>query len=129
MPRFAFRKLVRDKIVEQQQLASGGRPLYRTLRPDEHAQALIEKILEEAREISQAAPGELAAELADVQQALDDLRDRYGLTAAEVAAAQAAKAAKAGGFSLGLYVEHVEVDADDSWVAYYRANADRYPEI
>jgi predicted house-cleaning noncanonical NTP pyrophosphatase (MazG superfamily) len=128
MPKFTFAKLVRDKIVEQQ-LASGAKPTYRQLDAEEHKQELIKKIIEEAKEVVDASPADIAAELADVQQALDDLKELCGASDEAVAQAQTAKNEKAGAFKKGLYIESVEVDEHDKWAAYYRKNADRYPEI
>jgi predicted house-cleaning noncanonical NTP pyrophosphatase (MazG superfamily) len=128
MPKFKFSKLVRDKIVDRQ-VASGAKPSFRRLSPDEHKQELINKIVEEAKEITQAAPDEVVAEIADVQQAIDDLRELYGLRSVDVAEAQAAKNKKVGPFTKGIYVDYVEVSEDDPWINHYRENADRYPEI
>jgi predicted house-cleaning noncanonical NTP pyrophosphatase (MazG superfamily) len=128
MPKFKFAKLVRDKIVDHQ-IASGAQPTYRQLSDEEHKKELIKKIQEEAQEIAEASADEVAAEIADVQQAIDDLKEKYGLTSQDVATAQAAKNAKNGAFKKGLYVESVEVAEDNSWTDYYRQNADRYPEI
>jgi predicted house-cleaning noncanonical NTP pyrophosphatase (MazG superfamily) len=94
-----------------------------------HKKELINKIIEEFQEITQAKPEEVAMEIADVQQALDDLKEQYGLTSEDVAKAQAAKNKKNGAFKKGLYVDYVEVDNDSKWATYYRDNADRYPEI
>lgn len=128
MLKFKFSKLVRDKIVEHQ-IASGAKPSFRQLTPEEHKLALIHKIAEEAEEIAQARPEEIAAEIADVQQAIDDLRELYGLAAEDILKAQELKNAKNGAFKKGHFVDYVEVDADNQWVNYYRKNADRYPEI
>lgn len=128
MPKFKFAKLVRDKIVEHQ-LASGAIPSYHQLSPNQHKVELVKKIIEESREISQAQPNEIAMEIADVQQALDDLKEQYGLTDKDISKAQAIKNEKNGAFKQGLYVEYVEVDDNSEWAAYYRKNTDRYPEI
>jgi predicted house-cleaning noncanonical NTP pyrophosphatase (MazG superfamily) len=128
MPKFKFNKLVRDKIIEHQ-LASGAVSAYRQLNPDEHRRELINKIIEEAQEILQAKPEEVAMEIADVQQALDDLKEKYGLTSGDIAAAQLAKNEKNGAFKKGIFVDYVEVDSDSEWANYYRDHADRYPEI
>lgn len=128
MPRFSFEKLVRDNIVEQQE-RSGAKPTYRTLTDTEHKRELIRKLIEEAKEIESATADELAAEVADVQQALDDLKALMGVSSEQVAQAQTAKNAKNGGFGRGLYVEYVDVANDDPWAEYYRQNPDRYPEI
>jgi len=128
MPRFKFAKLVRDKIVDNQ-IASGAKPSFRQLSNNEHRRELVNKIIEEAREIIQAEPKKVATEIADVQQALDDLKDKYGLTDEDVRHAQKLKNDKNGPFKKGHYIDYVEVDEDDQWVKYYRANSDRYPEI
>jgi predicted house-cleaning noncanonical NTP pyrophosphatase (MazG superfamily) len=128
MPKFTFAKLVRDKIVDQQ-LASGAKPVYRKLGQKEHRQALVDKIIEEAKEIVQAPSNKVATEIADVQQAIDDLTELFGLSTADITQAQAAKNAKNGAFKQGIYVDYVEVDTTDPWATYYRQNADRYPEV
>ena len=128
MLKFKFDKLVRDKIVNIQ-MASGAKPTYHTLRHGDHILALIDKIVEEAREISSAPKDEIASEIADVQQAIDDLIDLVGSTRTEVAEAQKKKAEKAGAFKKGIYIDYVEVEDNDTWVEYYRKNADRYPQI
>lgn len=128
MPKFKFGKLVRDKIVEHQ-IASGAKPSYRKLSANEHKQELVNKIVEEAKEIVQAQPSEVVAEIADVQQAIDDLKEKYGLTDEDVKRAQKLKNDKNGAFKEGLFIDHVEVAPDDKWAQYYRENPDRYPEI
>lgn len=87
MVRFRFSKLVRDKIVEHQ-LASGAKPTFRQLSDEEHKKELVHKIIEEASEILDASDKEVAAEIADVQQALDDLKEKCGLSNTEIQKAQ-----------------------------------------
>lgn len=128
MPKFRFSKLVRDKIVDHQ-IASGAKPGFRQLSAGEHKQELVNKIIEEAREIIQASPEEVATEIADVQQAIDDIKELYGLHDEDIARAQHAKNEKNGAFKKGLYVDYVEVEEGSQWIGYYRKNADRYPEI
>ena len=128
MPKFTFTKLVRDKIVDKQ-IASGAKPSFRRLNASEHKQELVNKIIEEAREITQAPAEEIIAEIADVQQALDDLIAHHGITAYDIKRAQQSKNDKNGAFAQGYYIDYVEVDEADEWADYYRANPDRYPEI
>jgi len=128
MIKFRFNKLVRDNIVDQQ-IASGAKPKYRLLSKDEHVRHLVVKIAEEASEVPLSDLEQAAAELADVQQALDDLKQLLGVTDAQVAEEQERKNQKAGPFKRGIFEEYVEVDDDNEWVSYYRKNADRYPEI
>jgi predicted house-cleaning noncanonical NTP pyrophosphatase (MazG superfamily) len=124
MPTFKFSKLVRDKIVDRQ-IASGAKSSFRRLKPDEHKQELINKIIEEAREILEANPDEVAGEIADVQQAIDDLTELCGLQKSDIAEAQAIKNEKNGAFKKGLYVDYVELKDGDEWMDYYRKH---YPE-
>ncbi len=128
MAKFVFKKLVRDKIVAQQ-LAAGAKPHYKRLQEPEHIQALVEKIIEEAQEIADAPTQDRANEIADVQQALDDLKEQCHLTDKDVENAQYAKRDKNGAFREGLYIDYVEINDNDPWVTYYRAHPDRYPEI
>lgn len=128
MLKFKFDKLVRDKIVEHQ-IFSGAKPHYRQLDDKHHKEELIKKIIEESREIFKANPEEIAGEIADVQQAIDDLIEKYGLIRSDITKAQKTKNDKNGAFKKGLFVDYVEVKPDDKWVAYFRKNADRYPQI
>ena len=128
MPTFRFDKLVRDRIVELQQ-TDGYESKYRKLNRDEHIAELIKKLSEEVSELEGASPDKLAAELADVQQVLDDLAALLGVAKEEISAAQEKRLRKAGGFSEGLYVETLTMSDDAEWLEYYRENADRYPEV
>ncbi len=128
MPVFKFGKLVRDKIVDDQ-IAEGSRPVFHYLSPDEHVKALVQKIIEEAQEISSAPPAEFASEIADVQQALDDLRELLEVTNEQIVQVRKRKSDKFGDFKKGIFIESVEIDENNKWVAHYRKNADRYPEI
>lgn len=128
MLKFRFNKLVRDKIVENQ-IASGAKPHYHVLSNQQHKTELVNKIIEEAKEITKASPNDIAAEIADVQQAVDDLKEKFGLTDIDIAKAQKVKNEKNGPFKKGIYVDYVEVDKNDNWAEYYQKNADRYPEI
>jgi predicted house-cleaning noncanonical NTP pyrophosphatase (MazG superfamily) len=123
MPKFKFNKLVRDKIAENQ-IASGAKPHYRVLSDKQHKFELVNKIIEEAQEITKANQNDVAAE-----QAVDDLKEKLGLTGADIAKAQKAKNKKNGPFKKGIYIDYVEIDETDKWTEYYRKNADRYPEI
>ena len=128
MPTFKYAKLVRDKIVDHL-IASGGTAVYRQLTRIEHRHELVHKIIEEAGEITTADPQDVAAEIADVQQALDDLMALYGLTRKDITKEQSAKNKKNGAFRKGLYVDQVTLRDDDEWVQYYRKHTDRYFEI
>jgi predicted house-cleaning noncanonical NTP pyrophosphatase (MazG superfamily) len=128
MLKLKFGKLVRDKIVDHQ-LASGAKPVFRTLDGEEYKAEIIKKINEESKEILNCAPHEIASEIADVQQAIDDLKQRLHLTDEAIRRAQEIKNKKNGPFKRGYFIDYVAVKPDDEWVDYYRKNSDRYPEI
>jgi len=128
MLRFALNKLIRDKIVDQQ-LAEGSKPKYRVLSRKEHLQELIKKLPEEGGEITSATPEKVASEIADVQQVLDDIMALLGISPEEVRREQARKNQKFGAFKKGIFIEHIDIDESIPWVAHYRDNPDRYPEI
>lgn len=93
-----YNKLVRDRIPEiirQDGFTS------RTEILDELAfqQALKEKILEEAQEVTQAEPGELIKELADLYEVLDAFMQQQRITLDEVRACQVARRQERGGFT------------------------------
>ena len=87
------------------------------------------KIIEEAKEIIKSKPEDRASEIADVQQALDDLKQKYKLTDKDIAEAQKIKLDKNGAFKKGIFVDYVELDEKDKWADYFRKNADRHTEI
>lgn len=128
MPKFKFSKLVRDKIVANQ-LKEGAKPSYRVLTDEQHIKELINKIIEEAREIIKADTDVLTEEIADVQQAIDDLIYKTGLTKTDIKKAQITKRSKNGAFKKGHFIEYIELDNENKWTEYYRANPDRYPEL
>ena len=129
MPTFIFNKLIRDKLkVEYVKLDH--KATYKKLSDNELFEALKQKIIEEAKEIpADGSKEEIASVLADVQQALDDLATRAGITTEEIMNAKQKKFEKKGGFSEGLFVEKVELHPDDEWVAYYRRSPEKYEEI
>lgn len=129
MPTFIFNKLIRDKLkVEYVKL--NHKATYKKLSDSELFEALKQKIIEEAKEIpADGSKEEIAGELADVQQVLDDLATRAGITIEEIMDAKQKKFEKKGGFSEGLFVEKVELRPNDEWVAYYRRSPEKYEEI
>ena len=64
-----------------------------------------------------------------MQQALDDLVERYGLTKKDIINAQKAKLNKNGAFKKEVFIDYVEIDESNKWVEYYKKNSERYPEI
>lgn len=119
---FRLNKLVRDKIVPDH-IQDGATVARHKLSKREKIKALVNKIIEEISE------GTDLAELADVQEALDQIIKDQGFTKEQVAAAQETKRAKNGGFENGDYIETETWPADHHWANYYAAEPDRFPEI
>jgi predicted house-cleaning noncanonical NTP pyrophosphatase (MazG superfamily) len=119
---FRLNKLVRDNIV-QNHLDEGAKVASRKLKKDEKTGALVNKIIEEITE------GTDLSELADVQEALDQLIIEKGFTKEEVATAQAEKRQRNGGFEKGDYIETETWPAGHKWAEYYAADPNRFPEI
>lgn len=129
MPTFRLDKLVREKLP-QIYAELGQQITTRRLSPSEFRDALREKLIEEASEPFDATDDQaVLAELADIQQVLDDLVVQYGFSREQLAAVQQKKLAKKGGFQNAVFVETVTCDDDDPWTAYYRKEPERFPEI
>jgi len=129
MPKFIFNKLVRDKLREEY-VRLHHRATYRELGPGELIEKLQAKIIEEAKEIPVAGtPQEIAAELADIQQVIDDIAETQGITPEQIAQLQQQKFEKKGGFTGATFVDVLELDEDDEWTAYYRQSPEIFEEI
>lgn len=128
MRKFAFKKLVRDKIVDSM-LANNDNPSYHALSGADYLIELQNKIFEEAKELNFEDKDEATKELADLQEVLDCLAKELGITAEDIATAQRQKNNKAGSFVKRLYVDTVELRDDAEWVTYLAAHPDQYPEI
>ena len=129
MPKFALNKLVRDKMPKMYENIDQ-KAVVRRFTDDELAKALSKKIIEEAKELSVLKnKPEIVNEIADIQQALYDLKTLHGISDNEVIEAQAVKKAEKGGFLGGYFVEVLELEDDDKWIAYYRQEPEKYPEI
>lgn len=129
MPTFQLNKMIRDDMIAMYE-ALGQKAVYRLLEGEELAAATIKKIVEEAEEIP--ADGDrvtIIKEIADVKQGLIDLQAYYDISDEEVDQARLKKLAAKGGFACGVFVETLTLKDDDTWVAYYRAEPDKYPEI
>jgi len=128
MSKYLLNKLVRDNIPADQ-LQSGQNPVYRRLDPKQHAAALVEKLIEEAKEIPVHDKAEAIKEIADVRQVLEDLETILGLKSEDITKAQAKKLARNGGFKEGYYVESVSPDDGSDWDKYYGSEPDRFIKV
>jgi predicted house-cleaning noncanonical NTP pyrophosphatase (MazG superfamily) len=69
-----------------------------TMSEEEYRQALREKLIEEAREASEADLHHLVFELADLYEVIDALMTSYGISQETVKAEQQRKRTERGGF-------------------------------
>jgi len=130
MPTFVFNKLVRDKLPLMYK-DMNQKIISRILKGKALRVALKEKLIEEASEVPslQTPHADVVAELADVEQLLDDLKNEYAVTNEEVSLVKNQKLAKKGGFGGGVFVESIELSDNDEWVEYYRKDPIKYPEV
>ena len=70
--------------------------------------ALLAKLLEEAKEASEASAEDLSAELADVLEVLQALATALGMTWGQVLKLAAERRAQRGGFNDRIFLEYVE---------------------
>jgi len=124
--KFAFKKLVRDKIPEQQ-IANGDTPKYWKLKDVDYVKELIRKLNEEVVEFGRE--NNLEEEIADVEEILDCLIRVIKSNRNKINMIREKKNAKTGSFLKRLYVDYVEVNSNSPWLQYFLKNPDKYPEI
>jgi predicted house-cleaning noncanonical NTP pyrophosphatase (MazG superfamily) len=101
-----YRKLVRDRIPEIIQL-QGRHPVTRVLDDASYRQALLSKLVEEAREAGHAAAADLPDELADVLEVLRALTMTAGISWPQLLALAEDKRSRRGGGGR-IFLESVE---------------------
>lgn len=95
--RKTYNKLVRDRIPEI--IRNEGRACEVTVMPlDAYQKALLEKLVEEAREAEEATPDALVSELADILEVVDAIAATFGLERAAILAEQQVRRLQRGGF-------------------------------
>ncbi len=97
-------KLVRDRIPEIIE-ASGRTPEVRVLEPAAYEQALLDKLLEEATELRDAAPDDRLEEAADVYEVLVAVAELIGVELRDIEDRAAFKRAERGGFRERLWLD------------------------
>lgn len=102
-------KLVRDRIPEIIR-ESGGQPSTYALDDKARQLALLDKLLEEARELRDAvvSGADVIGERADVAEVLRALDDELDLTPVAIEEARRDKADARGGFKKGIFLEYVD---------------------
>ncbi len=128
MVKFFCNKLGRDKSLAIDKAAEVY-PTYEYLNGQALQNALKNKLIEEATEVTTATnKKELIAELADVLEVIDGLCKAYGIEKIDLLAKKEQQYKERGGFETGYYVQYIEMSENNPEIAYFRANADRYPE-
>lgn len=96
-----YNKLVRDRIPEI--IQTTGRVCEVVTMPEaEYRQALLQKLLEEAREVEQADRDHLVTELADLYEVVDAILLTHGIDPATVRVEQQQRRVERGGFEQRL---------------------------
>lgn len=103
-----YNKLVRDKIPEI--IARDGQKAnIRILNSEECRQALLAKLVEEAKEASEASSQkDLAKEIGDVLEVIDSLILAFGLRREEIEKLKAERKESRGGFDKKIFLESTE---------------------
>jgi predicted house-cleaning noncanonical NTP pyrophosphatase (MazG superfamily) len=123
---FRLNKLVRDRIVEMN-IGYGGTVDYKTLSGKKLNAALVDKLIEEVKELKDA---ELTfGELADLKEIIEQIAKNLKITDKELTAAQTEKRNKNGGFTKGHFINTLTLPADNQWSDYYAADPERFPEV
>lgn len=100
-------KLVRDSVPDQIQ-RRGAKMVLTQLEGDKFRKAIASKLVEEAREVGQAADRySLIDEFADLLEVFDAYRIANGIPQQDINAARVRKYALAGGFTKGYFLKVV----------------------
>lgn len=129
--KFGYAKLVRDNIPAMFR-RDGFTAKLRRLGRTEYLAELKKKLGEESAEVAAAATAaEVRAEIADVQEVLDCLREVWQITPADLAQERRRKRRTNGGFKKRIYVEYIEngPKSDPAWLKYHLQRRKKYPLI
>ena len=104
-----YNKLVRDRIPEIIR-ADGVEPKIRVLDEAEYKSALLDKLVEEAREgvLANGHDKELVKELADLQEVVDSVIRAFGLSREEIETVKGERRNARGGFEQRLFLESTD---------------------
>lgn len=129
LKRFKVDKLIRDHLPDL--LRSKGIAVHeQQLNPEKFLQSLKEKLLEEAKEVSNAHDiNELAEELADVLEVLQTLAKTIGISLQQIEDKRLEKHKIKGGFDRKVYSPYMDIDDKNQHISYYLAKPQHYPEI
>jgi len=130
MKYFQFKKLVRDKIVDNMEKSNQIPQGVRTLEDKEYLIELKKKLKEEVDEfLLTSDKKDMVEELADVQEVIDYLKSILKIKEEDLKRFQKKKVQKSGGFEKRIYLESVGIKEDSKWFKYFQKNPDKYPPI
>ena len=97
MARKTYNKLVRDRIPDiiRSERRDCGTEI---MAESDYRRALVQKLVEEAQEVADAAPDKLVAELADLLEVFDAVRSANGIRQEDILAVQRERRTQRGGF-------------------------------
>lgn len=117
---------MRDNIVDLN-IGYGGTVNYKKIKGSELTAALVDKLVEEAKELKTS---DLSAdELADLKEIIEQIAKNLKITDTEIEKIQSKKRQKNGGFTKGYFIETLTLPADNKWAKYYAADPKRFPEL
>lgn len=128
MRRFAFKKLIRDKIIDNM-INSGQKPVYHVMDDKEYLLELKKKLAEEVQELSTEDNSRLLEEIADLQEIIDCLIKALNTSKKALKEIQSEKNGKRGSFKKRIYVESVGGPENSEFLDYYLKFPEKYPEI
>jgi len=130
MKYFQFKKLVRDKIVDNMKEENQNPKGVRILEDKEYLEELKTKLIEEVEEFEAVTnEKEMVEELADVQEVIEYIKKVLKIKDVDFEKYQKKKIKKSGGFKKRIYLESVGIKEDSKWFKYFQKNPDKYPPI
>lgn len=109
--RYAFNKLVRSFILDEEEKRDKKIVCYKILSQDEYKKELINKFHEEALEVIESKnKNELIVEIADCYEVIDEILKTHNISKKEVLEVQEFKRKKKGGFDKRIFVDNVQYD-------------------
>ncbi len=130
MKKFAFKKIIRDKLY--QDLLNDKKVVVdkKELTIDEFLIQLKEKLIEEALEVKYATSiEELKEEIADVIEVINSILKITKIEYNEVEKYRKHKFEERGGFEKPIYINSISMEENHSDINYLLENKEKYPEI
>lgn len=121
---FYVGKLFRNKITKKMQ-DQGAEFESRILGDDEIIPVLIDKLIEEAKELQKVDPKDkkkFREEMADIKTVLKNIGESNDITDEELNEEAKQKKENLGDFSERIFVEKAGIGENDPWLEYYRNN-------